>query len=78
MSYDNNAKVKGLDITLDNPARFTQTYSEEWLNVNAWFFKVMNYVLDRSNFKRYSQSVKTISKPDNISENKYLNNMKTK
>ena len=35
MSCDNNARIKGLDITLDDPASFTRTDSDEWSDVSA-------------------------------------------
>ena len=50
MSYDNNARIEILDVTLDDVASFMQTDPNEWSDVSAWFIKVVNYGLDRSQF----------------------------
>ena len=47
-----NAKEKGLDITLDDPAiQSMQMSLGEWSNASAWLIKVVNYVLGRLDFK---------------------------
>ena len=37
MSCGNNAKVEGLDVTLDDSASYTRTDSGEWSDISAWF-----------------------------------------
>ena len=39
MSCGNNARVEGLDVTLDDPAGCMRMDPSEWSNVSAWFIR---------------------------------------
>ena len=39
MSCVNNARIEGLDVTLDDPAGFMRTDPGEWSDVSAWFIR---------------------------------------
>ena len=68
-----NAKEEGLDIILNNPAiQCTEMGPVEWSDVNTWFIRAVNYVLDRSNFEE--QIVKTIPKAENTFKHKNHSN----
>ena len=47
-----NAKKKGLDVTLNDPVvQYTQMGHARWSDVSAWFIKAVNYVLNHLDFE---------------------------
>ena len=68
-----NAKKKGLDGILDNPAvQWTQMGPAKWSDVSVWFIRAVNFVLDRLDFKE--QIVKMILKAKNTFKHKNQSN----
>ena len=74
MFCGNNARVEDLDDALDNSAGYAD---RSWWMVECEYiiYQKVNYLLDRSYFRGYSQSVRTnvqmMSKADNYNEYNY-------